>query len=76
MVGGLRAERTVGSSFAEQAVAYGIATADEVAGVSAGWREWADDPAAVFIIPHGEIIAPALTAGGRHRDQGSPPDFW
>jgi ubiquinone/menaquinone biosynthesis C-methylase UbiE len=54
---GLWAERTVGSSFAEQAVAYGIATADELAGVSAGWREWADDPAAVFIIPHGEIIA-------------------
>ncbi len=54
---GLWAERTVGSSFAEQAVAYGIATTDELAGVSAGWREWAGDPAAVFVIPHGEIIA-------------------
>jgi hypothetical protein len=34
-----------------------MATAEELAEVSAGWREWADDPAAVFVIPHGEIIA-------------------
>jgi SAM-dependent methyltransferase len=54
---GLWAERTVASSFAEQAVAYGIATAAELAEVSAGWTEWAGDPAAVFVIPHGEIIA-------------------
>ncbi len=53
----LWAERTVGSSFSEQAVAYGIATADELADVAGGWREWARDPAAVFIVPHGEIIA-------------------
>jgi 2-polyprenyl-3-methyl-5-hydroxy-6-metoxy-1,4-benzoquinol methylase len=53
----LWAERTVASSFAEQAVAYGMATAAELAEVSAGWREWANDPAAVFVIPHGEIIA-------------------
>ena len=37
----LWAERTVASSFAEQAVAYGMATATELAEVSAGWREWA-----------------------------------
>lgn len=54
---GLWAERTVTSSFAEQAVAYGVARAEELLEVSAGWREWADDPAAVFIIPHVEIIA-------------------
>jgi ubiquinone/menaquinone biosynthesis C-methylase UbiE len=54
---GVWAERTVGSSFAEQAVAYGIATAGELAAVSAGWREWAESPAAVFIVPHGELIA-------------------
>jgi ubiquinone/menaquinone biosynthesis C-methylase UbiE len=54
---GVWAERTIASSFAEQAVAYGIATAGELAEVSAGWGEWAADPAAVFIIPHGEIIA-------------------
>ena len=53
----LWAERTVGSSFGEQAVAYGMATATELAEVAAGWREWAGDPAGVFIVPHGEIIA-------------------
>jgi ubiquinone/menaquinone biosynthesis C-methylase UbiE len=53
----LWAERTVGSSLAEQAVAYGIATPAELAEVAAGWREWGRDPAAVFIVPHGEIIA-------------------
>jgi ubiquinone/menaquinone biosynthesis C-methylase UbiE len=53
----LWAERTVDSSFAEQAVAYGIAARAELAAVAAGWRQWAAEPAAVFIVPHGEVIA-------------------
>jgi SAM-dependent methyltransferase len=53
----LWAERTVGSSFAEQAVDYGIAGPDELAEVAAGWREWAAERAAVFVVPHGEVIA-------------------
>lgn len=53
----LWAERTVGSSFAEQAAAYGIATTGELSTVAAGWHQWASDRNAVFIVPHGEIIA-------------------
>ncbi len=55
--GDLWAERTVSSSFASQAVAYGIATSEELTTIAAGWREWARHPDAVFIIPHGEIVA-------------------
>lgn len=55
--GELWAERTVASSFAEQAVAYGVAKEGELSAVAAGWREWATDPDAVFMVPHGEILA-------------------
>lgn len=58
----LWAERTVGSSFAGQAAEYGVATPAELAVVAAGWREWASDTGAVFIVPHGEIIARASPA--------------
>ncbi len=51
------AERTVGSSFARQAVSYGIATESELAAISEGWREWSREPDAVFIVLHGEILA-------------------
>ncbi len=54
---GLWAERTIRSSFAEQAVAYGIAVPSELEAVADGWRAWATDPNAVFMVPHGEIIA-------------------
>ena len=54
---GLWAERTVRSSFAEQAVAYGIAVPSELEAVADGWQVWAADPDAVFMVPHGEIIA-------------------
>jgi ubiquinone/menaquinone biosynthesis C-methylase UbiE len=53
----LWAERTVRSSFAQQAIDYEIATTEELATVAAGWREWAEEPDAVFIVPHGEVIA-------------------
>jgi SAM-dependent methyltransferase len=55
--GGLWAERAVASSFAEQAVAYGIATADDLADIADGWRAWAAGPDNVFVIPHGELLA-------------------
>ncbi|MGH9189931.1 MAG: methyltransferase domain-containing protein [Acidimicrobiales bacterium] len=51
------AARCVDSSFAEQAVAYGIATADEMATLAEGWRAWAMEPEAVLVILHGEILA-------------------
>ncbi len=52
----LWADRTVGSSFAEQAVAYGYATADELASIAEGWRAWATEADAVFVVLHGEIV--------------------
>jgi SAM-dependent methyltransferase len=55
--GELWAERTVASSFADQVVAYGIATSAELAAIADGWREWSRQPDAVFIVPNGEIVA-------------------
>jgi ubiquinone/menaquinone biosynthesis C-methylase UbiE len=60
--GGLWAERTTGSSLAEQAVDYGIATAAELAAIAEGWRAWAAQPDGLFIVLHGEIVA--RLAGG------------
>jgi len=53
---GLWADRCVASSFAEQAVAYGISTVDELHAVAEGWRAWGEDERAVFVVLHGEII--------------------
>lgn len=53
----LWAERTVASSFATQAVGYGVATADELAAVADAWRAWATRPDAVFVVVHGEVVA-------------------
>ncbi len=53
----LWADRTVGSSFADQAVVYGYATAGELAAIGDGWRAWATEPDAVFVVLHGEILA-------------------
>jgi len=53
----LWAERCVSSSLATQAVAYGIADASELGSIAAGWRSWADQPDAVFVVVHGEVLA-------------------
>jgi SAM-dependent methyltransferase len=53
----LWAERTVASSFAGQAVSYGVATERELAEIAEGWREWGQQPDATFIVVHGEILA-------------------
>ena len=57
--GGLWADRVTSSSFATQAVEYGLATVDELADLADGFRAWASSPDAVFVIPHGEILARA-----------------
>lgn len=54
---GLWAERCTSSSFARQAVDYGIATEDELEAVADGWRSWASGDSALFIAVHGEILA-------------------
>ena len=55
----LWAERIAGegSSLAQQAVDYGIATREELADMAGGWRAWAESDDAIFIVVHGEILA-------------------
>jgi ubiquinone/menaquinone biosynthesis C-methylase UbiE len=55
--GGLWADRCVDSSFAHQAIEYGIADAGELASLAEGWRAWAREPDGFFLVPHGEILA-------------------
>ncbi len=57
--GGLWADRVVGSDLARQAVAAGIATEDDLAQISAGWRRWAEQRDGWFSVLHGEILARA-----------------
>lgn len=56
---GVWAERVVGSAFAEQAVAYGLAGTADLARISAGWRAWGTSEDGWFLMPNGEIIARA-----------------
>lgn len=55
--GGLWAERMVGSSLPEQAVAYGLSDADELAAISGAWRRWAASDDGVFVVLHCEVLA-------------------
>jgi SAM-dependent methyltransferase len=57
--GGLWAERIVASAFAEQAVGRGLATASELADLSAAWRDWSTASGGWFAVVHGEIRATA-----------------
>jgi SAM-dependent methyltransferase len=61
--GDLWADRTVASSFAEQAVAYGIATPAELAEIAEGWRAWAAGGDSVFVVVHGELLARGYRSG-------------
>jgi len=51
------AERALHSSYAEQALERGLADQDTLEGIAAGWRQWAADPAGVFVMPSVELIA-------------------
>ena len=51
------AERTIGSSFAEQALEYGFSTRGELDQVAAGWREWGEQPDGLFVVVHVEVLA-------------------
>jgi ubiquinone/menaquinone biosynthesis C-methylase UbiE len=55
----LWAERVVASAFARQAVDYGFATEAELLAMAAAWRRWAEHDDAVFVVPHGEVLAHA-----------------
>lgn len=50
------AERILESAIAGQAVGYGYATREDLAGIAAAWREWGAHPDAWFAITHGEIL--------------------
>jgi ubiquinone/menaquinone biosynthesis C-methylase UbiE len=47
------------SAFARQALDYGFATAGELAAMAGAWRRWASHNDAVFVVPHGEVLARA-----------------
>lgn len=49
-------DRSVHSSFASQAVEYGLTTTEELEEISAAWLEWGTHRAAWFMIPHGELL--------------------
>ena len=55
--GGLWADRVVDSDLARQAVDRGLATAEELRAISAGWRRWAAEDDGWFSVLHGEILA-------------------
>jgi SAM-dependent methyltransferase len=55
--GGLWADRTVMSSYADRAVSGGYATAADLKDVAAGWRSWAAHQDGWFAVVNGEILA-------------------
>jgi SAM-dependent methyltransferase len=57
--GGLWADRILHSDLAQQVLASGLATGDDLHRISRGWREWTDAADAWFTVLHGEIICRA-----------------
>ena len=55
--GGSWADRVRLSSYASQAVEYGLSTAAELDDLAESWREWADTPDAMFVVAHVEVLA-------------------
>ena len=55
--GSMWADRVTQSGFGEQALAYGLAGHDELQAIAGAWRTWSDHPDAIFVVPHGEILA-------------------
>ena len=55
--GGTWADRVVHSSYAEQAISYGLSNQDELEAIAAAFRRWSADPDGVFIVVHAEVLA-------------------
>ena len=55
--GELWGERVLKSSFAEQAVEYGLSTREELSAISRSWRWWAEQADGFFVVLHAELIA-------------------
>lgn len=54
--GGLWADRMTGTAVAQQLIAQGAATPEELAAIASGWREWSTAPDGWFSVLHGEIL--------------------
>lgn len=52
----LWADRITVTRLAEQAIAYGVASAAELSDIAAAWRSWRDRAGATFTVLHGEIL--------------------
>lgn len=57
--GGMWADRVRSSAFAEQALATGLATEDDLDRMADAWLAWAAEPGGWFTVLHGEILARA-----------------
>jgi ubiquinone/menaquinone biosynthesis C-methylase UbiE len=57
--GDLWADRVLLSSYAEQALDYGLADKDELARIADAWRRWSEEPDGFFAVLHGEVIGRA-----------------
>jgi ubiquinone/menaquinone biosynthesis C-methylase UbiE len=55
--GTLWADRVELSSFADQALGYGLSDRAELTDLAAAWRAWAEQPDGYFAVLHGEILA-------------------
>lgn len=54
--GGMWADRILESALAKQLLREGLATAQELAGISDAWKRWSDAEDGWFLVPHGEIL--------------------
>ncbi len=57
--GGMWADRILESALTRQLLDSGMASHDDLQGISDAWRRWADADDGWFLVPHGEIIARA-----------------
>jgi len=55
--GGLWADRVRLSSFAEQAIAYGLSDRAELDAIAEAWRTWVAEPDGLFVVVHVEVLA-------------------
>jgi ubiquinone/menaquinone biosynthesis C-methylase UbiE len=55
--GGLWADRVEQSSFAQQAIAYGLSERTELENIATAWRRWAEQPDGFFAVLHAEVLA-------------------
>ena len=55
--GGAWAERALHSSFADNAIAHGLADRAALERISAAWQAWADAEDGWLLMPHAEVLA-------------------